>query len=335
MTGYFSPAIIPILLFSAPLWAEPIRITTGLFVDIAYFPQGSIPAEVVALEDATLAARITSWVDAIHVSAGQRVKTGNTLIGLDCRKPEAELMQIRAGNDANMARTELAEYRLKRAQSLRDENHTSEEVLITRQSELDALQAEGRSLRARIQARQVDVDQCLVTAPFSGVIQQRMVDIGEAVNPGQELIRLVNPEKIEVSATITAQSVSQLDNVRQYLFISGEQKFPLQLRAMIPVTDPVTRSREIRLRFSDQSASPGDSGRLVWSMKQRALTPDYLIKRGEKYGIFLVEDNKAVFLPVPQAQEGQPVLVDLTDNARLIMKGRLTVKHDDAVKIVN
>lgn len=332
---YFSSVIIATLLFSAPLSAEPVRVTTGRFADIAYSPQGSVAAEVIALEDATLAARITSWVDGIHVAVGQRVKAGDSLVSLDCRKPKAVLAQIRAQYDADMARTDLAEYRLKRAQSLRGRDHISEQDLIIRQSELDALQAQGRSLRAGIQAQRIDVDQCLVAAPFGGVIRQRMVDIGEAVNPGQELVRLVNPEKIEVSATINAQSVARLDDVKEYLFTSGERQFPLQLRAVIPITDPITRSREVRLRFTGESAAPGDSGRLIWSVRQRALTPDYLVKRDNQHGIFLVEDNKAVFLPVPQAQQGQPVFVDLADNTRLIMQGRLTVKHDDALKIVN
>ncbi len=336
MTGRcFLSVIIVISLFFSRSWAEPVMVTTGLFADIAYYPQGSIPAEVVALEDATLAARITSWVKTIHAAVGQRVQAGDTLISLDCRKPQAALLQARADKDANAARIQLAEYRAKRAQSLRDKNHTSEEALVTRQSELDALRAEGRSLRARMTDRQIDVEQCLVAAPFDGVIERRMVDMGEAVSLGQELIRLVNPEKNEISATITAQSVAQINDVDQYVFVSGEQEFPLQLRTMIPVSDPVTRSREIRLTFSGRSASPGDSGRLIWSMKRRALTPDYLVKRGEKYGILLVENNIAVFMPVPQAQEGQPVFVDLADDARLIIKGRLMVEHDDALKIVN
>ena len=336
MTGRcFLSAIIVTLLFFPRSWAEPVMVTTGLFADIAYYPQGSIPAEVVALEDANLAARITSWVETIHAAVGQRVRAGDTLISLDCRKPQAALLQVRADKDANSARVELAEYRVKQAQSLRDKNHTSEEALITRQSELDALRAEDHSLRARILDRQIDVEQCLVTAPFDGVIERRMVDMGEAVSPGQALIRLVNPEKNEVSATITAQSAAQINDIEQYVFISGEQEFPLQLRTMIPISDPVTRSREIRLTFAGRPASPGDSGRLVWSMKQRALTPDYLVKRGEEYGILLVENDMAVFMPVPQAQEGQPVFIDLADDARLIIKGRLIVEHDDALKIVN
>ncbi len=335
MTGYRPSAIIAILLFSNSLWAEPVRVTAGLFADIAYSPQGSVPAEVIALEDATLAARITSWVDVIHVVVGQRINAGDTLISLDCRRPKAMLAQARAEHDANEASIALAEYQFKRTQSLRDDSHISEEALITRQSELEGRQAQGRSLRARIQARRIDVEQCLVTAPFGGVIRQRMVDIGEAVNPGQGLIRLINPEKIEVSATVTAQSLARLDGVREYRFTSGERQFPLKLRTIIPITDPITRSRELRLEFLGALSGPGDSGRLIWSVQRRALTPDYLVKRGREHGIFLVKDNKAVFLPVPQAQQGQPVFVDLADDARLIMKGRLTVKHDDVLKVVN
>lgn len=317
--------------------ATEINVTVKRFDEVAYFPKSSVPASVISLRDSTLAARINSWVQSIPVEAGERVSKGDVLVTLDCSTANAMLAQQQAAVKVNAARLNLAQYQLKRAQSLRDKKHVSEEVLYQRQADVDMFSAEARSHQASVVARQVDVDHCQVKAPFLGVVQKRMVDEGESVSTGQALLQLVDNERLEVIANVPALAIRQakLQGVKQFHLQIADKLYGLELRSIIPVTDPQSRHQEVRFRIKQQVLpNPGDSGRLLWEARQRALPSDYLVKRGNQYGVFVAREGKAVLVQVEHAQEGRPVYIVLEDQTQVIVDGRQIVNHGDALKIV-
>lgn len=331
---------ISLLLISGHSLAQvaAVSVTAGQFGLITYFPEGSAPASVISLSDSTLSARINSWVDEVTVRVGDNVSKGQSLIMLNCGKAQSRLAQQQSAVKANDARLSLAHYQLKRARLLREKEHVSEEVLFRRQADVDALEAEAGSLTASIQSDQIDVDSCRVKATFNGVIQKRMVDVGESVTPGQPLLQLVDTEQLEVSVNIPVSSVQQLRQASTFELQHGAERYSLGLRSVVPVTSVVSRHREARLVFDSAPGrtlpSPGDSGRLVWRLARHALPPDYLVKRGDQYGIFIIEQGKAVFKVLNDAQEGRPVLVNMPDDTLLIMDGRQVVNEGDILNIV-
>jgi len=301
--------------------AEPINVTVSRFAELAYFPESSAPASVVSLNDAVLSAQIQSSVMDIPVKVGDKVGKGDVLVALDCRNAKSAVK-------ANSARADLANYQLQRAKKLRKKDHVSEEVLRQRQAEM-------ASALSVLEISRVDVERCNIVAPFNGVVQQRLIDVGEWVSPGTNLIRIVDLDDIEVTAEVSALNSAGLAQAGGYDFLLGEQRYPLIRRAISAVTDAGGRTRTIRLTFVADKAAPGESGRLIWREPKRYLPSDYLEKRSGVYGVMIVKDSEARFVATPLAQEGRPMLVELSDDAKIVVKGRQSVKDGDTVKIVN
>ena len=307
----------PMMLVAAE---KVINVSASSFDAVAYFPQGSSPATVVSLNDSILAAQIESAIDSIPVKVGDTVNKGQTLVQLDCRV-------INANHESAKARYSLAQYQLQRAQALSKSNHVSEEVLRTRKSELEVA-------RAALATTRVDVGRCQVQAPFSGVVAERIAAVGEWVNRGQALLRLIDLDDVEVSTQIADSIIASLDDIREFKLVINNQLIPVTLRAISKSVDNLSRTREVRFTFAGEKAYPGQSGRIVWQSTRRYLPADYLVKRNQKYGVFIVNDDQAHFIEVRDAQEGRPFHIDLEDNTQLITRGRYSVQNNDRINVI-
>ena len=298
-----------------------VNVSVQYFKQLAYHPQGSAPATAISLNDATLSAKIQSTINDIPVMVADVVNRGDVLVELDCRNS-------RAVRQSNQAKLSLAEYLLQRVTQLSKDKHASEELLRTRQSEV-------KIARSALTISQIDVERCQLRAPFRGVVTERMADVGEWVGVGEPLVQLVDLDQIEVSAQIPDLSIDRLQQVSEFAFVVGTQRYPLALRKTSQAVDQTARTREVRLTFTDRPASPGQSGRLIWQSVQQYLPSSYLVRRKGEYGVFIVEDNRAKFVPVPAAQEGRPILISLPDDASVIDQGRYALSHGDRVNVHN
>lgn len=298
---------------------QGVSVSVSTVGQVAYFPQMSAPAAALSLNDVTLSAQIQSTVTDIPVMVADVVDRGDVLVRLDCRTSVAV-------NQSNQAKLSLAEYQLQRAGQLSEGKHVSEEILRARQSEVAVL-------RSAVEISTIDVERCVVFSPFRGVVTHRVADVGEWVAQGNPLIQLVGIDDVEVSAQLADSSISELNGVSVFDFVVGERHFPLKLRKVADVVDKTARTREVRLSFLGESAYPGQSGRLVWRRAQRYLPSGFLIRRNDEYGVFVVKDGRAVFVPVPDSQEGRAVRVNMESDALLIDMGRHTVRHNDLVTI--
>jgi len=58
-----------------------------------------------------------------------------------------------------------------------------------------------------------------------------------------------------------------------------------------------------------------------------------VLRRGTQLGVFVAANGKALFVAIPQAQEGRPVAANLAANAAIIINGRYQLQNGDTVTI--
>lgn len=51
---------------------------------------------------------------------------------------------------------------------------------------------------AAVELARLNVDRCTITAPFTGVIQTLLIDVGDHVGPGSPMLRLIDPSRVEI-----------------------------------------------------------------------------------------------------------------------------------------
>ncbi len=173
----------------------------------------------------TLASRIAGTVVAVRVQDNDRVKRDDDLVDLDpadyaiaLQQARANLEQARQRLAEAQANARIAEIDLERSRRLVGTGSLAREDLDTRQATADARFAEAQASRAAVEAAQTALDQAQlnvgytdIRAPVAGIVAQKQVNVGDRVQPAQELLAIVQVEDLWITANYKE---SQLRNMR-------------------------------------------------------------------------------------------------------------------------
>lgn len=320
-----------LLLAAHPAWAEPVRVTLAPLLEVAKPLRHEAPATAVGLEASDISPQVAGTVQAIYVEVGDRVETGAKLVGLDAWEYRAGAAQARAALKEMEARIDMARRQLKRGRTLRKKGQASAELLDRRETDLTALLAQKERQRALLREAEARVAKCIIKAPFPGVVTQRHAQAGEWAAPGTALLRLINPDRVLLSANIPPRLADALTNGRSWRFVHPGGEHPAQLETLLPSVQGISRTREARLAFTDSLPPPGAAGRLVWESAEPHIPAAYLVRRNGALGLFLAAGGKAVFHPIPSAQEGRPALLPEGLSGQLVIQGREGLKEGAAL----
>jgi membrane fusion protein (multidrug efflux system) len=104
--------------------------------------------------------------------------------------------------NAAAAQQQVAQAQAKLAQAqanLRASQTVPQQMAVTR-SRAQAAQAQADRYKAELEQAQLNVQYTTITAPVSGVVTQRSVEVGQNVSVGQELMKVINLDDIWVTA---------------------------------------------------------------------------------------------------------------------------------------
>ena len=335
LAGLLVLAILP--LFGAGASAgettEAIPVATQPLAELAVYPQRRAPASVLSDNDSRISAEVSARIIEIPVRVGEVVKKGALLARLDRTDFELALAREEAALQALRARLELADYQLSRAQTLSRKQAVSEELLKQREADLSNLRAQLAGQEVALAQAKRRLEQCTLRAPFAAVVSERLASVGELAGPGSALLQIVDNRHLEVSAQLQAALADSLPQAERPELVTPQRRYPLSLRRIVPAFDPRARTREARLQFSAERALPGSAGELVWRSQQPHLPAELLSRRDGRLGVFIVDGERAKFIPLPQAEEGRPALTALPEQTPVVTLGRFRLQDGDAVRV--
>jgi RND family efflux transporter MFP subunit len=263
----------------------------------------SSEATVEAVRQSTVAAQVSGRVVAVNVDAGDTVQKGSVIV----RLAAAELGAAVAGSQAQVAQAtatlENARANYARQQELRRQNFISQAALDRATAEFRAAEAAARAARAGVGQSAALSGYTTITAPFSGVVAARHVEVGETVAPGKPLMTGFDPADLRVVASIPQ---ARLAEVRASGTASVE--FPALGRwvhgaavTVLPTADAATHTVQVRITLPPDTAGvlPGMFARAHFASggaKKLLLPAAAIVRRSELTGVYVVGKN------------GQPVL---------------------------
>lgn len=311
--------------------ADPVPISVQTLGELAIYPELRAPATVLSLNQSRISAEVSARIMEIPVQTGQVVDKDSVLVRLERRDYQLALERTQAGASMLAARRELADYELQRARSLSAKNVISEQVLKQREAEVKILQAEQDNQQALIRQAQRSLEKTILRAPYKAIISSKIAQLGEFSAPGTPLLHIVDAETLEVSARVQATLAVSLKAASQLELETAGERYPLNLRTLIPLVDNRAQTREARLGFAAQHALPGEAGELVWQHPQAHIPAELLLRRGSRLGVFIVTGNQAQFLALGAAQEGRPAQTSLGPDTRLVTLGRFQLQDGDQI----
>ncbi|MEX2632952.1 MAG: efflux RND transporter periplasmic adaptor subunit [Balneolales bacterium] len=158
----------------------------AIIVESGEFRSGvKISGTVESINDAIISAEASGRVQEI-ISIGSEVQAGDVIAQLD-------KSILRSSLEVARSNFEVAEETYERQQPL------FEEGIIT-PLEFSGVRARREQARAQLRQAEIQLENATITAPFNGRVEQRMVETGELLNPGNAVVRLVNIDKLKITA---------------------------------------------------------------------------------------------------------------------------------------
>jgi RND family efflux transporter MFP subunit len=306
--------------------AAPQAVEARPLTQVALYPERHASAQVVALNEARIAAEISGRIEALAVEAGQTIARGALIARIDCRDYELAREQARAALAAAESRLALANQQLGQARALQAKGFVSIEALASRQTEVNVRRADLMQARAQLNTAEHAVGKCEVRAPFPAIVRARLGQLGELAVPGTPLATLIDTRRIEITAQVQLRDTDSLSQASEIRFEGDGGTRQAKLERISPAIDRQARTVEARLRFAETALPPGAQGRIAWRESRPHLPAELVVRREGRLGVFVVTDGRARFTPLRDAQEGRPVGVSFPAATRVVVKGQLALQ---------
>lgn len=149
-----------------------------------------------AINGVSVSPQTSGTIDKISFKSGTVVNKGDPLIHIDSRVEEADLMNYNA------------QYKLAKLNYDRDVKLLAKGAVS--KSAVDTDQASLQEALANVESTKVQIAYKNVTAPFSGKIGIKQVNVGQYIEAGDEIASLQSLDPLYVSYTLPEQQISKL-----------------------------------------------------------------------------------------------------------------------------
>ncbi|MGH9573895.1 MAG: efflux RND transporter periplasmic adaptor subunit, partial [Candidatus Acidiferrales bacterium] len=259
--------VLALLVISGGFYAY-IRQAPAVDVAEAQLQDSAVPAVlnasgyVTPQRRATVAAKITGRVTGVFFTEGMYVHEGFVLATLDDSDAQRTLASAKADRDATQAsildlqvQLKNAMIELKRAEALQQAGVQTQEALDNSQmavnslkAKIDYTQQQVAAADARVKEAQQGVDNCIIRAPFSGIIVSKDAQVGEMVSPVSAgggftrtgIATLVDMSSNEIEVDVNEDYIARVKPrqiVTAVLDAYPDWKIPCHVRTIIPTAD--------------------------------------------------------------------------------------------------
>jgi len=202
-------AIVPRILHARAVKRQTAELALPTVVTVSPEPgkaQGAIPipAEIEPWMDAPIYARASGYLKRWTADIGAQVKQGELLAEIETPELDQELERTRHELSEAEAALSIATITARRYGELVKTSSVSEQENAEKQADLALKSAQVEAARANLRRLQEIKGFARVTAPFSGTVTARKVDVGDLVTAGggRELFRLAQTNKLRVYAQV-------------------------------------------------------------------------------------------------------------------------------------
>ena len=273
------------------------------------------PADAVveAVRQATMAAQVPGRVVDVRVDVGDKVKQGQLLMRIDER--EASQAQAGATAQATAANADLVNVR---AAYERTKNLFAQKFVS--QAALDQAEASWKAARGRADAAQAGSGQAAtaksftsVTAPFAGVVAQRLTELGEMASPGKPLLTIFEPGGLRVVASVPQYRVAEVKkNLKARVEFPDSGRWVEGVKVdVLPTADSQTHTVRVRVSLPADAlgAVPGMFARvhfIVGNASKLVLPAASILRRGEVSGVYVLDAKGGISLRQVRLGENLP-----------------------------
>ncbi|GAA6134381.1 efflux RND transporter periplasmic adaptor subunit [Oceaniserpentilla sp. 4NH20-0058] len=214
----------------------------------------ALEAQMEAVNEATISAQTSGRVQSIEVDVNDYVKQGDIIIQLRNTQQQAGVTQAKAGLSRAQAANSDAQSQLKRATPLFEQGSVSK-------GQYDSIKANAKSAAAQVKASKAVLDQAQeqlsytqIRAPYSGIVKDRLVQVGETVNPGSPLMTGLSLNQLRAVAHLPQRFINKVNQQTQLNIQHGDTLLSGGKVTIFPFADADSHSFKVRVDINSENA---------------------------------------------------------------------------------
>jgi membrane fusion protein (multidrug efflux system) len=236
-------------------------------------------------------AEVAGRVSETMVEPGSRVKKGDPLVLLD-----DEI----AASDLRRAEAQLAEL-----QRLLAEAETLGRSKVVSRTQVEAVRSEARVADAAEDAARARFEDHTIRAPYNGDVVERYVQVGEAVNLNQRVVRMVDTSRLRVVFYVNERDIASFapgTEISIRLPAVPGKILDAPVVHVAPASDEDTRLFRVEAELANPDLSlrgglSGEASARVGFYRDQLFVPTSCVR---------LEGNKAYVLRIPPGEGGGP-----------------------------
>jgi membrane fusion protein (multidrug efflux system) len=284
-----------------------------------------------AEKEAQIIARVSGVIESIFCEEGDVVKKGSELLRVDNAEYRLKLSEAEA-------KSATLQDKYDRMKDMWKSNLVSEE-------EFNSVKNELKGAKATEELARLNLSYARVTAPFSGHIVQRLVDVGQNVSLGTALFVIADFDPLLAKVHVPSKEFKKLkpDQPVELILDSSEEKLEGRIKLVSPIIDPASGTIKVTIEIPEypESTRPGDFAevKIVTETRDGSLLVP-------KKAVFTDRGEQVVFVASGRTAERRVVdvgfvddldaeiLSGVSDGELVVVKGQRSLRNGAPIKIL-
>src|SRR5271170_3378293 len=236
-------------------------------------------------DSAVIMPQVEGQVTKIYVHSGEAVGADAPLMEIDPLKQQATVKSQESSRAAQEANLSYAKQQYVRSQGLYSAGVVSRQDLDQAKSAMDAAQAQMDSLDSQVHEQEVQLHYYRVTAPWTGIVGDVPVRVGDRVTSTTQLTTVDKPGSLEVYVYVPIEHSSQLKLNLPVQVLDGDGKVVADSRISFisPQVDTATQTVLVKARIANSNDSLRTAqfirARMVWGSEEKPVVPVIAVSR--------------------------------------------------------
>ncbi|HHL71582.1 MAG TPA: efflux RND transporter periplasmic adaptor subunit [Bacteroidetes bacterium] len=277
--------------------------------------------------------RVQGIVEKIRAEEGDFVRKGQVLAELDAA--EYELAEAKA-----KVKLQQQQSAFSRSQEMYEKNLLSKEEFEQARFNTDAAEIEHKQAQLNLQYTRI-------TAPISGVIGERLLRVGDRIQPADKLFSVVNTDEIIAVVYVPEKEIGRIHKGQEAFITSDHlqgRKFKGIVKRVSPVVDPSSGTFKVTIGIGNagRKLRPGmfvNVHIITETHTDAVLVPKTaVVYENEQLNVFVVRDSIAKKVTLKRGFETSDAiesLAGLQAGDKVIVVGQAGLKDETPVRIIN
>ena len=247
LISLFAITLVSTSVFSADFPPANVNVVSAKMTVLA--PVIWVSGTVVSQNDSKIAAEISGRL--ISLSAiGVRVERGDVIARIDDKQLKIQQREEQASVLNSKAHLRFLEAEVIRKKQLVKQKLSPASELDKVISEYDIAKGDVIAAQARLDRIKQNIAYTELKAPFSGIVAQRIASLGEYVDNGTAIVRLVETANSEATVFAPIVAYQFLKNAKELIIESPLGNGKAAIKTLVPVANARSHLMEVRLDMS-------------------------------------------------------------------------------------